>query len=106
MLKRTKRLVSFPWLLCLAILVSAFDRVPDPPALNHHGPNIKAVCRCHGVQRLVDRGVKQYSYLPTQKLDPQWFTFEHAFDVESPETRRIEIRQAGDPSPPPSDLAV
>src|SRR5437763_8508322 len=100
MMKRPGIAVSFAWLLCLFMLVSALDRVPDPPVLSHHPPDTKTVCLSHSVQKSVDSNAKLYGSILADQLEPFWFTLRSISRAYSPGPRQAEVRQAADPSPP------
>ena len=55
MLKASRRWGPIAWLLCVLILSASLDRVADPPAVNPHGSDLKALCILHAVETAADR---------------------------------------------------
>jgi hypothetical protein len=102
MLKASRRWGPIAWLLCVLILSASLDRVADPPAVNPHGSDLKALCFHHTVEAAVDRawmggGVGSVS---APQVDPLWLTGRQTSGTGLPGVRSTEMRQAGDPSPP------
>jgi hypothetical protein len=102
MLKASRRWGPIAWLLCVLILSASLDRVADPPALNPHGSDLKALCSHHTVEPAAHRAWvgSGSGFIPLPRLDASGFAQGQTSGAGLPSVRSTEMRQAGDPSPP------
>lgn len=95
----TQRLLSR--LLCALILISAVDRIPDPPSIKPHEVSISFGLGSHHVPVVnQDRG----SHLVASNLSEQVQPFDSSLlaDEKLLVASAIHLDQASDSSPPPS----
>lgn len=102
MLKASRRWGPIAWLLCVLILSASLDRVADLPAVNPHGPDLKALCSHHTVEAAADRAWigSSSGLVPLPRLDSSGLVQRQTSGAGLPSVRSTEMRQAADPSPP------
>src|ERR1700750_1366611 len=96
MLRRTSRRTLLAWLLSAFVWVSAIDQLPDPPALAHRGPDIRALC-----VKSISPSPRAANWNPVGSVSfytfgHSSFVFRHICKVDAPVARRSEIRKAAD----------
>jgi hypothetical protein len=100
MLNASRRWNLFAWLLCVLIISASLDRVADPPAINPHGPDIKALCFHHTVQSASGYSCVGHGLLSIAGVAPSWLVEIQSFRTELPGLRPIEVQHASGTSPP------
>src|SRR5690348_6739468 len=92
--------MSLALLLAILILSASLDRVADPPAVNFHGTDTKALCLSHAIESAPGESVRRDRTLSTVYFEPCYFGLSDASEIEDRGSRATVMRQAADPSPP------
>lgn len=100
MLKGSRRWSPIACLLCVLLILASVDRVADPPAVNPHGSDMKALCFHHTVEAAADQVALGHGFITLFLAGPLCPIQTQPFRTHLSAIRVTAMRQAADPSPP------
>jgi hypothetical protein len=94
------------WLLCFVIVCASLDRIADPPAVNSHTVDTKALCLSHNAE---SPSIYQHqawtAHLSAVLLEISSYPYKNTSEFRQCGTHELLVRQAADTSPPGSLLS-
>jgi hypothetical protein len=88
------------WLLCALLVIGSLDAIPDPPAINPHGTNVKASCHRECAGTFCEQRLNSSPSGASSQLRVRFLAFTNDLKPSRPTERIVLTGQASDPSPP------